>query len=788
MKMPTSFYPLFFLCLFLCGVANAQNEERIDSLLAQLEMMEEDTLKVNTLTELASMYYLNDQEKVIHYAAQAMVLSKKLGFTRGLTASLLNQGSGYAILGEYDKAEKFFQEVLSIAREAGDQYLVRNIQNNIANIHHAQGDYREALDFYTRALELSEALGDKKGAAEVLINVGHTYQEKGSYQKSQDYYEKALSIGEAIDDKDVMSNAMSSISSFLISQGNYSEALDYCRKALVTDRELGHKERVSRDLDYIGIIQMETGDYEQAMKAFLEALEIAEQSRFFYMTTSVLDHIGVLYTRQLEFKGALDFFSRSLEIRKEEDEKPGIADSYQNIADIYTAQEKYLEAIDFYERAMKLNKSLGRKGAEAANLVALAGIYSILKMYEKSKKYNEQALALFRAMNDRHSISRSLNQTGLMYSMQNEHKKAIDYFHEGLAIAKEIGAKGMVRNLYESLANTHVKIRDYQKAFEYQRHYTAIKDSIFNEEKSKQIVDMQVKYETEQKEKENELLKKDSELKAVALREQEARQNILLLGMSLLLILIFAIVLIFRNRIRTRELLAAKNEELHRQKVQQLVKEQEAKAVESRLQGQESERARIARELHDGVVGSLTAIQLRLQSVGNNKVKDLEKTINHLEETCQQARTLSHHLSPLPSMSSVFVESLRHFIEDISESSGLKIRLQAFPEKGLNQLAEKVQINTYRILQELVNNIVKHAQASEVVIDLVLHEEELSLLVEDDGKGFDSGKQKKGIGLYNIQSRVHLLGGLLHIDSQAGKGTTVSARIPVSVDVLLHSS
>jgi len=206
--------------------------------------------------------------------------------------------------------------------------------------------------------------------------------------------------------------------------------------------------------------------------------------------------------------------------------------------------------------------------------------------------------------------------------------------------------------------------------------------------------------------------------------------------------------------------------------------------MESIIQGQELERSRMAKDLHDGLGGMLSGIKLNLSSMKGNMIiqeRDAQlftKSISQLDNAIAEMRRVAHNMMPEALMRFGLKEALQDFCDGINESNELKLK---FTQLGLNEPLEKsTEVILYRIVQELTNNAMKHAAAKNIFIQLNQHDRGITLTVEDDGKGFDTAilSAIKGAGLHNVQARVDYLKGALQIDSEPGKGSSFNIEIP----------
>lgn len=203
--------------------------------------------------------------------------------------------------------------------------------------------------------------------------------------------------------------------------------------------------------------------------------------------------------------------------------------------------------------------------------------------------------------------------------------------------------------------------------------------------------------------------------------------------------------------------------------------------IKASIEGQDEERKRIAQELHDSIGGNLAGIKLRVSGISD--ASDMWKTISgQLDETYQLVRDISHTLIPKKFRQNGFTDLIEEYVKSISDTGGLEVGFYPHPGGQINSIDEKIRVEMFKILQELMTNTLKHAEAKKVDIHLSLIDGELSLLFEDDGKGFISETGYKGIGLNNVKERVNELQGNLHIDSVPKRGTIIAIDIPINTE------
>lgn len=240
-------------------------------------------------------------------------------------------------------------------------------------------------------------------------------------------------------------------------------------------------------------------------------------------------------------------------------------------------------------------------------------------------------------------------------------------------------------------------------------------------------------------------------------------------------------------RFYIRRRLEKQQTEIDKQRIKELLNTQEIKSLNAMMEGQDKERKRIAADLHDRIGSSLSAIKLHLGGVAKSldapeqKQVQFAKVSSMFDEVVKEVRQVSHDLASGVLMKFGLVSALKDLSEGIESSGGIRIK---FYTHGVDErLNQRTEISLYRITQEIVSNILKHSQAREITIQLTRDNDDLLLMVEDDGVGFDPVKAAGGMGMKNIRSRVSHLHGNVFFDSSPGKGCTVTIEVPITVKI-----
>jgi signal transduction histidine kinase len=238
----------------------------------------------------------------------------------------------------------------------------------------------------------------------------------------------------------------------------------------------------------------------------------------------------------------------------------------------------------------------------------------------------------------------------------------------------------------------------------------------------------------------------------------------------------------YNKRLKIQRILNTTQTEISSQEIDAILKEQELKLIKELIGAQDRERERISRELHENIIGSLAAVKLQLNHLNNTNLRNISTINFQLNETYQQVRNLSHILVPKKFSQTKFCEVLESYFNNINAASPLQISFLANPKKQINDMNELIQVEVFKIIQELLTNTIKHAKVLQIKIQLDLVENDLNLLFEDDGVGFTTENYSREIGFINLETRINKLNGSFLIDSELKKGGKINIEIPSFIE------
>ena len=561
----------------------------------------------------------------------------------------------------------------------------------------------------------------------------------------------------------------------------------YADKALEISTKVSSLKHISIANQHIGRYYINKEDFEKAIFHFLEALKIEEKRQDEKRIADLNNELGNIYRILENFNKALPYHEKALSIFEKLKDTLNISRSFIYLGNLHSSREyceqrneaqkkeDFTTAIAYFERSVSLCEKIGNQEGVANGNVNLAAVYNKLEKPEKAYQYALNALAYFKKVNDWEGVAITLFNLGNTSRCLKQYNKSIDYYLESENISQNRNLTGGIQFLYEAMARTYEEAGDYKNSLDYYKKYMTLRDSVYHAEKSKQIFELDTKYQTEKKEKEILGLK----------FKQKKREYFIYFLVMLIVVLSFSGLLIIYT-IRRKRIIAEQANEIREQKILQLEKDRQLYAAHALLEGEEKERGRLSRDLHDGLGGMLSGIKLKLTNMKGNYVinqenaDQLDHAINLLDTSINELRRVAHNMMPEALIKFGLKDALRDFCDQISTGKNLSLKFNFFGEH--KRFENSLEIALYRIAQELVNNALKHAEATEIIIQVVQEDNRIHLTVMDNGQGFDLSEinNLKSSGLQNIKARVESFNGHIDIDSVPGKGTEIGVEFNIT--------
>ncbi len=484
---------------------------------------------------------------------------------------------------------------------------------------------------------------------------------------------------------------------------------------------------------------------------------------------------------------AISFFSQALEIAERNHDPSLLTLLYTGIGGCWVNQnlsdssstDGYRKGLQFYARAAQTAKALNDDMDLAGVYINISGTYCNLGMLDSAAYYVNKVLSMpGERLNYNAKIKAQMVLAALFYKEKN-YGRAIQHCRQAAALARKYNAKGHWLQAEYYLFQACRALGDHKQALLHLEQYARLRDSLLDEEKIKATRQLETKYRVAQKDKE--LARKDLHL--MRQKSELKEKNIWIGAGGLSSLFLVGLLLVWRRNSQHRRRLQEKQIRFMEQE-QALWKQGESiRNLNAMIRGEEKERARLGRELHDGIVSELVAIKMNFDTLQlkyplAEAEPEFEKALQHLDDTARELRKTAQNLMPDMLMEHGLTISLAAYCEKTSALTGLNIRFVC--EDYLPRLPLDFELSLYRMIQELVQNILKHAQASVALVQLNYHSQLLLLTVEDNGKGIDTKQaERTGIGLSNLKSRVEALQGRFEVNGRRNKGTYIYVEFDV---------
>lgn len=558
--------------------------------------------------------------------------------------------------------------------------------------------------------------------------LGIYYQQKGEYNKAKEEQLISLKIGEQLENSLLTGKANKNIGVLYFVTGDLEVAMDYFFKA----RDISYKSRdtltgVISDLK-IGQTYWQLKDYKKAMNQVGKCIEIAEKRK---LNNDVLSDIylekGNMFLMFGKLDASLESYKKAEKLTNTTGHLEGIATIYSNMGAIYFYKNDLNKAIEYYKKSLVKAEEVQDKVSIGIAKMNLGEAYYNINKFKQSERELKESLHLFKGLKDKLNLVGNYNYLYELETKRNNSKKALEYF----------------------------KLK------------TVYRDSILNENNLAKISSLEVKYQTAEKEKQITAQDLKLQTQKATIASQRNTQLLLVSGLGFLILG----GLLFYNRNKAKQ----------KQELQNAVLKEKERGFATVIKASEDERNRISKDLHDGIGQEMAALKMSINHLKDKETDDakkeqIDKILKNCARSADEIRIISHQMMPRSLMENGLIEAIEYLLQSTFELSDIKYKFEYF---DINQrFDERIEISLYRVLQELVNNIVKHANASEVNVLLSKQGNNLVFFVEDNGVGMQN-KSKRGHGVLNIKSRIDMIKGSINYQPTTNSGTTAIITIPI---------
>lgn len=533
-----------------------------------------------------------------------------------------------------------------------------------------------------------------------------------------------------------------------------------------------------------GLMNLDKKGYSFLTEITLEkAIPIAKKSGKPAMIAYFYNQLSTILMNNYQFAKAAIYNQQAIHIlESSRQHQTDLLFAYLSGVSIYCYDKQPSKAWKLLQRAQTLLKPHPESLNYPLYYYNEALYYTTVEDHDKALASIEKGMQAAKKFNQKQLYSQFSFRR---YEIYNQQKKYAQSRQVLLAIVKEGTLMAKINDraaIYAELAKKSEKLQDYKGALHWMERLRDVKDSINNNQTALKINELETKYRTAENRQKIAALQAQNKTAVLTSRNDRLYQLLLGSGCLFLLLLLSGVLLNSRHRRK----LAAEKELNYRRQMSELEQKQQLKLTKAMLDGEELERERVARDLHDGLGGMLAGVKIGLSGWSDTKGElsqdqDLNRIIGQLDSSVSELRRIARNMVP----DTLLKFGLEVAIKDLCEfymRDGLKITAETF---GLrNDIAMNVQLNIYRILQELLSNALKHSGASNILLQCSQNEDTVFITFEDNGLGFDTAslKDKKGMGLANLKNRVAFLHGKFELHSASGEGTQIDIELKTRDD------
>jgi|AntRauTorcE11898_2_1112593.scaffolds.fasta_scaffold00875_2 signal transduction histidine kinase len=561
-------------------------------------------------------------------------------------------------------------------------------------------------------------------------------------------------------------------------KSNFDSSTAHYNQAILISKKAKDSLHLASALSNMGLTYWHIGNYYLALEYFYDALTIFEMhSPESSGMISVYNNIGMIYTELEDYDNAMLIFNKALKINEKLNDTLTQAAIYSNMGEVHKHRGETDKAYEFYEQSLSLKKEKGDNYGLSLTYTELTKLFLKQDSLDAARESLKKTFEYCELSGNKSQIAEAYLLTVALYEKKGETARPLRYSRMALNIAGEIKSHKLEYRSYKKMSELYAKQENYKRAFETYANYSRLKDSLVNRHQLSHIYDLRLTHEIDKKSHEIAFLDKLRKNQTLLIEKQNLKlqnrtfQLIIIIGLIVILALWFYVWYIMSKYKSKQKLDAAR-----------LNKKEELAG--RTLQAEVNERMRISRDIHDSLGQYLGLCKLqvsRLKNNGSSKInkntESVDSAIHMIDQSIAELRSIIHNLSPAVLHEKGLQEAIKEMADRMRQSRSIDIHLDI--AGMINQLDYMTENTVYRVMQEVMNNIIKHAEAHAIDIQMIRNDEDLTIMIEDDGVGFEVDKVSKSRGLHNIYARIENIDGKVYIDSKKERGTIITIIVPI---------
>ncbi|KAA1245863.1 tetratricopeptide repeat protein [Aquimarina sp. RZ0] len=635
-----------------------------------------------------------------------------------------------------------------------------------------------AIAYAKKAEELSNVLDYAPELATSYIRQGTIYLINNRLEVAKENLNKALALEEKEQNLSGIGRAKIQLAILYRKQQDYNKAIVLYNECLLIQKRLNSQKKIARIYRNIAVLYKTKNEPIKALEYYHKSIDLSDSIQDTKGLIKAYKNLGAFYNDQKQYQKAIIILEKGRKLCIALQDSIQLSSILLNLGGSYNDMKKLDTAFTYFKQSLVIKEKLGiKKLAPIYNNIG--SVEEMRDHFDKAIAYYQKSIAIAQQNKNELQLIDTYHNIGRAYKKKKQYSEALDYYFKALALAKKHKREYRVLDILSGIGKVYELSEDYQNASRYNEEHIVIRNQLEKQARQHEAA-MQLLSEERNK---NKILKAEKATATAEIKRKTTQLIALITGCILLTLLFFTL---FRSyRLKKQNQLVLQKEKTKQAEIEELLKSQELKSIHAMIDGQEKERKRIAQDLHDRLGSMLSVVKIHYKSVEENLEKmksdakgQYDQANKLLDEACVAVREISHNMVSGVLTKFGLIPALQELKNNVENAAKIEVELidYGFDDRVDNEL----EISIYRIVQELIGNILKHANATEISIQLLKKEAIINITVIDNGDGFDTTHIHtfSGMGIKGIQSRVENLNGEVLFDSGRGNGTTVTIDIP----------
>ena len=638
---------------------------------------------------------------------------------------------------------------------------------------HAQSEEEGLLAKFNASEDESEKFN-------LLRDLGYLYEFSDSTQ-ALNYYRKAFQLAEKASNSEWKSAACLDQGSVYYNFSNYRRALNYYHQSVCHAMAGKYEIRKAKAYTNLANTHYQIYDYDSAMHYGLKSYEIYQSQGDSALALRSISNLTSYYDDAKLHQECMYWVQKGLELAEKINDPISKARLCLGGAQNAVAFGDKKLMLKYLQIAAKTALEIESNYYKSSTYQGLSGIYNDQEEHELGDQFADSALKYLVAEEGGLYAASIYLTKGRAQEGKGNIDLAFEYYKKSQLLASEIDDYSTLAQVYLSLSECSKIKGDFKSALLYHESYAAYRDSVESIDQKILSAKMDAAYQKEQRQNEINSLKSNEEI----LKLQTENRFYWIVFLGLLLLLALALFFVWRHNAKRNLAITKQQIQINESRIRELEQQAQMVAMDAIIRGEQNERSRVAQDLHDGVGSLLSGVKLSLSAMkGNMLISEemanaFERSIMQLDNAIAEMRRVAFNMMPEALVKYGLVDATKNFCADINTSNQLKVIFEAINFDVT--LDKSKEVIAFRIIQELVNNAIKHSAGTQAIVQLSSSDNWVSLIVEDNGKGLSDGANNvKGMGLESLNSRVQYLKGKMDVRSETGSGVSVLIEFPAS--------